>query len=249
MLELFSDPFLQERLAFRGETALPKIFLKPQVRPYIMIDDKRKFIFVENPKAASHSIKKALMGEKNIYNFNDPRMATINHCIPTVIKANHPKKWKDYTTFVVVRNTWDRANSYFQFYRDIACSESYQSMNFDEWIASDCPPPDEDHLRGPMHGEGRFDDVLCQLRYTQEVDHIIVLHSFNIHERRLELQSSLQRICKILNIPPVKVPIDGNNYGRANRSIKWQKSTIDRIHIKYKEEIEKFAFKPPQYIS
>ena len=32
MLELFSDPFLQERLAFRGETALHKIFLKPQVR-------------------------------------------------------------------------------------------------------------------------------------------------------------------------------------------------------------------------
>jgi predicted nucleotidyltransferase component of viral defense system len=32
MLELFSDPFLQERLAFRGGTALHKIFLKPQVR-------------------------------------------------------------------------------------------------------------------------------------------------------------------------------------------------------------------------
>jgi len=32
MLELFSDPFLQERLAFRGGTALHKIFLKPQAR-------------------------------------------------------------------------------------------------------------------------------------------------------------------------------------------------------------------------
>jgi predicted nucleotidyltransferase component of viral defense system len=32
MLELFSDTFLQERLAFRGGTALHKIFLKPQVR-------------------------------------------------------------------------------------------------------------------------------------------------------------------------------------------------------------------------
>jgi len=32
LLELFSDPFLQERLAFRGGTALHKIFLKPQVR-------------------------------------------------------------------------------------------------------------------------------------------------------------------------------------------------------------------------
>ena len=32
MLELFSSQFLQERLAFRGGTALHKIFLKPQVR-------------------------------------------------------------------------------------------------------------------------------------------------------------------------------------------------------------------------
>ncbi len=32
MLELFSDPFLQERPEFRGGTALHKIFLKPQVR-------------------------------------------------------------------------------------------------------------------------------------------------------------------------------------------------------------------------
>ena len=32
MLELFSDPFLQDRLAFRGGTALHKLFLKPQVR-------------------------------------------------------------------------------------------------------------------------------------------------------------------------------------------------------------------------
>src|SRR5680860_1276886 len=32
MLELFSNPFLQERLVFRGGTALHKIFLKPQVR-------------------------------------------------------------------------------------------------------------------------------------------------------------------------------------------------------------------------
>ncbi|MFC2087625.1 nucleotidyl transferase AbiEii/AbiGii toxin family protein [Bacteroidota bacterium] len=32
LLQIFSDSFLQERLAFRGGTALHKIFLKPQVR-------------------------------------------------------------------------------------------------------------------------------------------------------------------------------------------------------------------------
>ncbi len=32
LLQLFSDPFLNERLAFRGGTALHKLFLKPQAR-------------------------------------------------------------------------------------------------------------------------------------------------------------------------------------------------------------------------
>jgi len=32
LLELFANPFLQERLAFRGGTDLHNIFLKPQVR-------------------------------------------------------------------------------------------------------------------------------------------------------------------------------------------------------------------------
>ncbi len=32
LLELFASPFLQERLAFRGGTALHKLFLKPQMR-------------------------------------------------------------------------------------------------------------------------------------------------------------------------------------------------------------------------
>lgn len=32
LLQLYSDPFLQQRLAFRGGTAMHKLFLKPQVR-------------------------------------------------------------------------------------------------------------------------------------------------------------------------------------------------------------------------
>lgn len=32
LVEIYSDPFLKERLAFRGATALHKIHLKPQAR-------------------------------------------------------------------------------------------------------------------------------------------------------------------------------------------------------------------------
>ena len=32
LIEIFANPFLQERLAFRGGTAIHKLLLKPQVR-------------------------------------------------------------------------------------------------------------------------------------------------------------------------------------------------------------------------
>ena len=210
-----------------------------------MIDDKRKFIFVENPKTASYSIKRALMGENNIHNPLDPRQATINHHIPMLIKAQNPEKWETYLSFVVVRNTWDRAHSFFQFYRTIAHSTTYQSMSFSEWIAADCPPPKEPHLCSPMHGDGRFDDVLDQTRYIEEVDEIIVLHALSKQEQIRALQTGMNRICKLLGIHSIPIPVDGNNYGRSKQAIIWEKASIEHIHNKYRTEIDLFNFQPP----
>lgn len=58
LLQLFSDPFLQERLAFRGGTALHKIFLKPQVRYSEDIDLVQ--IYPEPIKDTIHAIRKQL---------------------------------------------------------------------------------------------------------------------------------------------------------------------------------------------
>lgn len=210
-----------------------------------MIDDQRKFIFVENPKTATYSIRTALMGKENSNNPYDSRIATINHDIPEIIASKYPKKWRTYTTFVVVRNTWDRAHSFFAFYRNIARSASYQSMDFDEWVAAGCPPPVEDHFRAPMHGEGRFDDVLCQLRYIRGVDEVIVLHSFNHRDRCIELQAGIDRICRLLNITVQPLPIDRNYYGRSAKAIIWKRKTIDQLGVNYEEEIRRFGFQAP----
>lgn len=41
LVEIFSDEFLSEHLAFRGGTALHKLFLKPQVRYSEDIDSNK----------------------------------------------------------------------------------------------------------------------------------------------------------------------------------------------------------------
>jgi len=210
-----------------------------------MIDDQRKFIFVENPKTATFSVKHTLLGEENMFNLQDSRLATINHKTPELIELKYPEKWKSYLKFVVVRNTWDRAHSFFDFYQKIALSESYQTMSFDEWVADGCLPPDEGHLSNPMKGEGRYDDVLCQLRYVHGVDEVIVLHSFDHQERCRELQAGIDRISARLNIALQPIPLDGNNHGRSTRPIVWKQETVDRLAIKYKDEIKRFGFQPP----
>ncbi len=214
-----------------------------------MIDDQRKFIYVENPKTATTSLKMVFLGEEVLIGSRDPRIASVNHNTPAVIKMNYPEKWEKYLSFVVVRNTWDRARSFFYFYRGIDGCKSYQLMNFDEWVARDCPPPDESHLSAPMHAEGRFDDVLCQLRYVEGVDEVIVLRSYDPLERSKELQAGFDRICGMLNLKTELVPTFGNRNIAVNHRFAWNHETIEYLGFKYKEEIEKFNFSPPTIVN
>ncbi len=211
-----------------------------------MIDDERKFIFVENSKTGTYSIKKALMQE-HLHDPMDPRTPTINHKTPAKIKAEYPIKWASYTSFVVVRNTWDRAHSFFEFYRDANGATSYESLSFDEWVAQSCPAPEEDHLRAVLWGEGRRDDVLDQLRYVEGVDEIIVVHSFDGQERSRELQNGFDRVCSILKMNCITLP-HVNDIGRSKKSIAWRRETVDRLRALYGEEIERFGFEEPEIV-
>ena len=120
-------------------------------------------------------------------------------------------------------------------------------MGFDHWVASGCPPPDEAHLRIFMRAEGRFDDVLCQLRYTEDVDEVIVLNGFDFDARRAQLEVGLRRVCKHLGLQTPSVPVDGNNLGRPDSSFTWHSETVDRLAARYSEEISQFGFQIPSF--
>ncbi len=211
-----------------------------------MIDDQLKLIFVENPKTASYAIKMALMGHDFI-NTSDQRFATVNHHIPERIKSRYPKVWDEYTSFVVVRNTWDRAHSYFKYMRLYGVAESYQSLSFEEWVDQGCPPPKDNHLKSFINGEGRSDDVLDQMRYIKEVDEVIVLHSFNMTRRNEELQKGFDRVMDKIGKDRIAVPI-GNNQGRNGAEVYWDKDTVNKLQELYSEEIAHFGFEAPVLI-
>jgi len=87
LLELFSDPFLRERLAFRGGTALHKLFLKPQVRYSEDIDlvqtaaepikdtisaIRKRLSFLGKP-----AVKQKTNNNTMVYRFNHPAIGII----------------------------------------------------------------------------------------------------------------------------------------------------------------------------
>ncbi|GEM_PF-4590497 len=210
-----------------------------------MIDYERELIFVENPKAASHSITSSLLGNIQLHNNSDKRIGTINHNTPSRIKKAYPKEWNTFNSFVIVRNTWERAVSFFNFYKNIAESEYYKSLTFDLWVQLGFPPPKEDHLRAPMHGEGRFDNVLCQLRYAEDVDEVVILNESNKKKRGQILQKEIERIFSNWNLPPIVIGSYGSHHD-TTAPHKWQEPTIEKIQKVYSKEIERFGFTPPK---
>lgn len=212
-----------------------------------VIDDFYQYIFLENPKAASYSVKHALMGEQNVHSPYDVRMGSVNHKLPSEIQQQYPEKWVSYHSFTVVRNTWDRAKSFFEFYRNKVCSESYQTLSFDEWIMLGCPPPKESFLRSNIRISSQDSLILCQLRYTIGVDEIILLPSYDPLARHKELLAGLIYVADKFGFPLHPLPVDKNNSGRTQQQTDWNHQTVAKIHDMYREEIERFGFKAPRY--
>jgi hypothetical protein len=215
-----------------------------------MIDDQQRLIFIENPKTASSSLRRALMGPDYLSNFNDPRIATIGHHIPRVLKVKYPDKWRDYTSMVVIRNTWDRAHSYFTYTRDYSGANSYKQYSFDEWVKEYCPAASEDHIRASLHRNGLIENVLDQLPYIEDVNEVITMDSFDRDVRVAQLNKGLERIRSKYDIKTDVIPENENNQGRTEKVIQWKQETVDRLYEQYHKEIDMFGFKPPKvYLS
>jgi hypothetical protein len=209
-----------------------------------MIDDTNRLVFVESPKTGSLAIKVALRGPDH-QNAAGVRPESCNHANARMLRARHPAEWRSYLTFVCVRNTWDRARSFFEYHRDRAAAASYAATTFDDWVAAGCPPPDEPHLRDFFWKTGRFDDTLDQLRYVDGVDEIIVLHASDFGTRAREVQAGLDRVCARAGLTPPQIPHDRNNFGRSHEPVTWSRETIERLADRYREEIRIFGFEPP----
>ena len=210
-----------------------------------MIDDNTKVIFIENPKSASTAVRRAMTGVVHM-GLDDPRVGTVSHQVPAIIAKKYPQQWLAYRSFVVVRNTWDRALSIFRFYARSLNAESYQKYNFDSWVNAGCPPPEETIHRAilpyPENGEHPF----SQLQYARNVDHVITLHSADPVNRAQQLQQALVSLAQQWQFSLFPVSYDINHSARQSVSERWTSESIATIGQLFNEEINCFGFQAPR---
>jgi hypothetical protein len=209
-----------------------------------MIDDNTKLILVENPKSASAALKQMLTGNV-FHDSSDPRTASMNHQLPSEIKRRYPDKWRDYNSFVVVRNSWDRTLSFFTYHGVLFQEPSLQGYDFDSWVAAGLPQATEEHVQIHYPEKNGGNHYLSQIEYTEEVDKVICLHSFDPLIRARELERAVTALSLEWGFPvhPVEKHINASRIGPEMMS--WTEENVAIIGELFADEITRFGFQPP----
>ena len=148
-----------------------------------MIDHNNSFIVVRNPKAASTSLRVALMGECARVARDHDHLVNYHHYTPEFYP---PEKFSTYVTAVSIREPIERAISFWRFFRRKGDYVEFDSIL--DWARAGCPAPSR-HLNNERSAGC---EVMDQHRYVKGVDFVIPVG------RMLPI---VNRIRKVSNLP------------------------------------------------
>jgi len=72
------------------------------------INDKHKFIFIEIEKTGTSSFDYLFSKQYGLKNELKDVRKQKRHTIARIVENKFPEKWKEYTTFAIIRNPWER---------------------------------------------------------------------------------------------------------------------------------------------
>lgn len=198
-----------------------------------MIDHEHQLIFLANRKTASVSIKEAMQGPQHAKSC-DVEPGSCNHKTGAVISREYPELFATYHKFTVVRNSFDRAASYFHYHQSaphLKNRKYYRGLSFGNWIRRGCPAPHQ--LKALMQSEGCADDALDQLRYADYADTVL---------RFENLESGWRTFARNHFIAENELP-RRNDFHRP--PAEWTPELVEIFAAKYAAEIKRFEFSEP----
>jgi len=203
----------------------------------MFVSDKYKITFIHIPKSAGTSLRKCL--SENDENF---RQVGQGH---SIIKDGMPKEIRDYKTFTVVRNPWDRMVSLYKFCTEIKTNsrigpkgyfipnKDIIGLDFNIWLTT------------KFHGvfkvkslKGRSLTKIPQLEWIDmpnnkiAVDHILRFENIN---------EDFKSFCGEVGIPNYELPYM-NKTNRKHYSEYYNDKSIDWVSKYFERDIKEFGY-------
>jgi hypothetical protein len=202
----------------------------------MIISDEHKYIFIHIPKNAGTSIEVSLTGRQQ---WDDKE----KHLTAAECRAKLGfDKWREFFSFCVVRNPWDRLVSQFRFSGEIWCNRHYgKSLSFNDYIkeivGKGLPFSGHDYLSktGASFGDTNWQQVH---RICDDNNQIIV----NYVARFENLSSDYEVICNRIGLHNQLQHI---NQSDAKSKPYWNYYTEETARIVadvYAEDIERFDY-------
>lgn len=170
----------------------------------MIISHKHKFIFIKTRKTAGSSIEKFLMsrlGPSDIFGgmeYEDLSPKNLNtfreHADHKHIRKNYPFEWKNYYKFCVERNPWDKAVSFYYWYKESKPNKT--KKGFSNFIMSRKFENRNDWWQ--YAGEIPFVDHVCMYE-NLELDFLWICSHLGIpyynELKKIKLKSSFRQKC------------------------------------------------------
>ncbi len=217
----------------------------------VVVNHKRKFVFVHIPKTAGSSIEKELAKLYPSYIWRPSKISfalrIILNLYPNPIRAKKhdnaikirqnigDKKWEEYFTFAFVRNPWDLMVSSYEWWVQKAheCKvfeehvQKIKKMSFSEFIHSKYGREMINEVEGNI-----FDWI------SDEKGKIIV----NFVGKFENIDEDYKKICERIGLPYKRLP-HINKTKRKDYKKYYNKETKDIIAKRFKKTIDKFGYK------
>lgn len=200
-----------------------------------MILDNKKLIFIHIPKNAGIFINYSLGHDAKSGDWTE------NHSGCKIFLKNHPKKFKEYYKFCIVRHPVKRMESWFYFHREHFKNTNnsiyYNFDSFEHWVEHNMPYHEDWNKCGVRSPLKQYQFV------TNENKEILVNRVCKIEN----LKNDLNKVCEDTGLDPNI--FNGKKVNKTENKVekRYPKNITDIIYNTLQHDYEIFNYNPTEF--
>lgn len=210
-----------------------------------MICDKHKFVFIHIPKTGGHSVDKYFIQKRLV---DDDKW----HCTgDQILKYMGVEKWKEYQTFTIVRNPWDRMVSEYSWQGGLGEDQiptpwGDKNVTFKQFLKMVFNSPHDHHDMNLVRNfdtwyrlqevkDGHLNDQYSFI--TDQNDNMIIDNLIRFENLNQQFKQMLTKV----GLPPDNLP-HLNKSKHKHYTEYYDQESIDLVACRFKRDIETLGY-------